>query len=582
MSEVSPNPLLRRDKGRMLIGAAIGTGLAANFAMRGGADFLLALNAGRLRSMGEPSISSMIAFNEANSFVMGFAESEILPRANVPVIFGACCFDPRTDLPQLVDTARRSGFAGIANFPTASMLSGSMRQRLEDADLGYDREMELLALARDAGLATLAYSHSVHEAEQAAASSAEMVIIGLGWNQGGAEGAPEDDGTLRAIEEAAIHVDRAARAVGSISKGTLCLVEGGPIVSPRHLEELCGFVNIDGYVGGSTIDRVPIESAIEATTASFKTIGARSTAPDTSDTMQPVFPIQLAGRSETIRRARDQLMRVSESDVAVHIAVPDTAGTRSVAETLHRLSRRRRREAVTICLDGSNSEERRLEIFGHVAGAHPNRDRGRIGVLEAAGGATLILDCVADTSCALIQEVADAVRLGQAKQIGGTRTYPVDLRLILVSGMDMAATPGLVHLPVPRLSDRTEDVSSVLDLVLRDLRARMRRPLLRLDAAAWRRLVDYDWPGDVDELRRSVENAALAGNSDVITPVELGDLKSPDAGRSLFASEKDWILDGLRRNRFNRSETAVYLGISRKTLYNKIRRYALDREGTRT
>ena len=89
-------------------------------------------------------------------------------------------------------------------------------------------------------------------------------------------------------------------------------------------------------------------------------------------------------------------------------------------------------------------------------------------------------------------------------------------------------------------------------------------------------LVNHDWPGDIDELRRVVENAALAAQGDVVTPVELGNISGYSSGRRLFASEKEWILDGLRRNSFHKGRTAEWLGISRKTLYNKVRRYALD------
>ena len=172
--------------------------------------------------------------------------------------------------------------------------------------------------------------------------------------------------------------------------------------------------------------------------------------------------------------------------------------------------------------------------------------------------------------------MAQAVRRGRARPIGSDRTYPVSLRLVVASGPDLPPIPGLAFIAVPRLADRPEDIGSALDQVLRMLRFRLSRPMLRLDAAAWRMLVDHTWPGDVDELRQVVESAALAAQGDVVTPVELGDLGSPVHGRALFTCERDWILDGLRRNSFHRGRTAEWLGISRKTLYNKVRRYALN------
>jgi transcriptional regulator of acetoin/glycerol metabolism len=119
-------------------------------------------------------------------------------------------------------------------------------------------------------------------------------------------------------------------------------------------------------------------------------------------------------------------------------------------------------------------------------------------------------------------------------------------------------------------------VPSVLSSLLGDLQVRLRRKGLRLDAAAWRSLVDHAWPGDVEELRACLEEAAQSVAGDLITPMDLRFGSAGTANAHFFASEKDWVLDGLRRNRFRRTDTARYLGISRKTLYNKIVRYALN------
>ncbi len=546
--------------------------------MRGGADFLLALNAGRLRSMGEPSVTSMIALNEANAFTFDFAAREILPRATVPVIFGACSFDPRQDPADLVARIGTAGFAGISNFPTASMLSGPMRDRLERLGLGFRRELKMLGLARAAGLVTLAYTHSVTEAEEAAAIGADLITIGLGWNHGGVHG-PSDPGIgQRGIEEVAIHVDRAARAVGAIAPDTICLVEGGPIVSPRHLEELCRFVNIGGYIGGSTIDRVPIETAIEDTTAAFKTIGATRPEP-VSD--RPVFPLQLVGRSDAIRRTRDRMLRLAATDLPINLICPE-GGTQAgrVIDTLHGLSRRRRREVQVLHIGPETWADRMIDLFGQPGddGSHGPPARARIGLLEVLSGGTLGIACAEATPGSVLGDLAEAVRRGRGQQIGGARWFDIDLRIVIASAAPLDALAGFATLVLPPLSERQEDVSSVLDIVLRSLRGQLRRPLLRLDAAAWRLMVDHGWPGGVEELRAAVEGAALSIDGDVITPMDLPLPREAKGSESLFASEKDWILDGLRRNRFNRGETAHYLGISRKTLYNKIRRYALDRE----
>src|SRR5437762_430978 len=162
------------DRRHFLVGAAIGTGMAAQSAVRGGADFLLALSAGRMRCIGEPSVAAMLPLRECNELVMSFARAEILPRATVPVFFGAASFDPRLDLAALVERIAKAGFAGITNFPTAILIDGAYRQFLERVGLGFQRELDLLSLAKARGRMTPASAHTRDEAVAAARCGAAL------------------------------------------------------------------------------------------------------------------------------------------------------------------------------------------------------------------------------------------------------------------------------------------------------------------------------------------------------------------------------------------------------------------------
>lgn len=112
----------RREAGEPLLGAAVGAGLAAQAAAQGGADFILALNAGRYRMMGAPSVAAMLPLADANEFTFSFAESEILDRIDVPVVLGVSALGPVFNAGSIARRAAAAGFAGIANFP---MLAGS-------------------------------------------------------------------------------------------------------------------------------------------------------------------------------------------------------------------------------------------------------------------------------------------------------------------------------------------------------------------------------------------------------------------------------------------------------------------------
>ncbi len=290
-----------------LVGAAIGTGLAAQAATRGGADFLLALNAGRIRSMGEPSAASLLALRDTNRFVPEFAIAEIRPRTDIPVFVGAAAFDPGLDVEQYLAAVAAAGFEGITNFPTVVLLEGRYRRFLEASGYGFDRELALLAAARERGLATLAYAHTREEARRASAAGVDIINIDLGWNTGGALGVS----TRMRIEEAAELAQSIVQMVRRRAPRTFLVIEGGPIVSPEQADAVCRATDIDGYVGGSTIDRVPLETAMELVTSAFKTVGAlrRKVSALERQLAPQRWPAGLIGAAPSVVRAQAALER---------------------------------------------------------------------------------------------------------------------------------------------------------------------------------------------------------------------------------------------------------------------------------
>jgi predicted TIM-barrel enzyme/transcriptional regulator with AAA-type ATPase domain len=567
-----------------LVGAAIGTGMAANFAVRGGADFLLALSAGRIRSMGEPSMVAMLPIHECNSFVMDFATREILPRATVPVFFGASVFDPRENPRAIVDKVIAQGFFGIANFPTAILVDPEFRELLEEAGVGFSRELEMLSLAHEAGLATIAYVHNGEEAERAAMIPVDVINVDLGWNKGGVTGVS----TEVRIDEAALHVASVVRRVRAISPHTLCMVEGGPIVSPRHLEELCRVARVDGYIGGSTIDRVPLETAIEIVTASFKTIESLR---DRVERLEHggfgnPLPSPLLGRSDTAAATQAIYNRLQMTDLPVLIVSPPKSGGREVAEALHAESARRHRDLILVNLGGKTQAAQALELFGGLPGAVPDLVKARLGWLEVGHKATLLLHDLEMLPLDLQRALAEVVRTGRMRRLGEETSRATDVRLIGIMNPAHANTlaarsffeqSGFATIVLAPLHERLEDLPILIETALTKIRLRMRRPNLTLEPSAYRLLLEYGWPGDIAELQTVLENAALSASGDIMSPLQLEALVPARKAlpMSAFASERDWILDGLRRNRFRRGATAQFLGLSRKTLYNKMSQYNL-------
>jgi predicted TIM-barrel enzyme/DNA-binding NtrC family response regulator len=569
-------------RGRFLLGAAIGTGMAAKAAEHGGADFLLALNAGRFRSMGTPSAACMLALRDCNRMVMDFGQVEILTQTSLPVFFGAAAFGT-ADSAELVRQIANAGFHGVANFPSCVFLDGQFRQFLEETGYGFDRELALLQIARDYGLATLAYVHTVEEASRAAAH-ADIVNLDFGWNMGGSVGVESsldlDDSSMLATEFVS--------AVHAINPRTRCVIEGGPIVTAEQMDRVCRSAKADGYIGGSTIDRVPLESAIEMATSAFKTIGGlRKQVDSLEKRLTGKAPVEaLTGFSETMERVREQVARAMEIDSPVLIVGEAGTGRRDLAKVIHEARAPRGRWLVSAeCRDGL-AADMELNLLGCAVSDLPGV-KSRVGLLEVARGSTLVLDDVASLDIAVQRQLLQAVQTGGFWPRGGTDIIPLDVRFIGISSLDLATESdtrrcdarfmqwlGAIRIEVPPLREHLEDLPMLAETILRTL---PRGKETRLSPSAYRVLLGYHWPGNVAELR-TVLRAATSKRGSIIADGNIASLLTSCravSNQRSFLTEREWILDGLKRNRYRRAETAQFLRLSRKTLYNKIRQYGI-------
>lgn len=564
--------------GTFLVAAAIGTGMAAQAAARGGADFLVALNAGHLRSMGEPSVASLLALRDTNRFVMEFATAEIRPRTALPVFVGLAAFDPRLDAEVLLRQVRDAGFEGVTNFPTVALIDGRFRRFLEASGFGMAREIALLRQARSQGLATLGYIHTAPEARQMAMAGVDIINIDLGWNTGGALGVA----TRMPIAEASDVAGRMIRTVRKIAAETICVVEGGPIVRPEQMDEVCRAARADGYIGGSTIDRVPLETAIELVTSAFKTMGAlRRRVTRLERRLDPrQMPGCLIGGAPSVIAARAAYEQALATDLPVLIAGEAGTGRRDLARALHAGGQHRARRLTWLtCAAGQQRMD--ADVFGCEPGAAPGVARRRIGWLELARGSTLVLDDLGEMDLATQRLLCATIESGAFRRVGGSDQLPLDVRLIGVTRFNPARDVarfdpqlldvlGAIRIGLAPLREHLEDLPQIIQHMLDALT--VGKLPAELDPAAWRVLLAHDWLGNARELGNVLQQALLAAGTSAILAGHLPPLQPQPArgARVGFPSEREWILDGLRRNRFRRAETARFLGVSRKTLYNKM------------
>ncbi len=255
------------NNGRPIVAAGAGIGLSAKFAEAGGADLIIIYNSGLYRMDGLPSIAGYMPFGDANAMVLEMGLRHILPIVQkVPVIAGVCAYDLTRDMEIFLKELRSAGFAGIINFPTVGRIDGEFRQSMEDLGMSYRREAEVTALAGSLDLFTLAYVFNPEEAKLMAQSDVDAVVAHMKTTTGGIVGAKR----AMSLEEAAQRCSAIFAAAQSIKKKVICLAHGGPIEGPEATEYIYRHTQAVGFVGASSIERIPVEKAIQKTTQMFK------------------------------------------------------------------------------------------------------------------------------------------------------------------------------------------------------------------------------------------------------------------------------------------------------------------------
>ncbi|MGD2127030.1 MAG: phosphoenolpyruvate hydrolase family protein [Desulfobacteraceae bacterium] len=255
--------------GRIIVAAGAGTGISAKFEEEGGADLILVFNSGLYRMHGLGSLSGWMAYGNANEVSLQLGERYVLPVVKeVPVICSVNGTDPTMVMEVFLRKLKEAGFSGINNFPTIGMIDGNFRAALEDTGISYDKEVAVTALAHDMGFFTTAYAFTPEEARKMAEAGCDCLLAHVGLTVGGSIGAKE----TMTIEEAAHRTKAMAEAAWAVNQHILVLCHGGPISSPSDVEEILKRVPIHGFVGASSMERLPVEKGIRGMTAQFAAI----------------------------------------------------------------------------------------------------------------------------------------------------------------------------------------------------------------------------------------------------------------------------------------------------------------------
>ena len=253
--------------GRPIVGCGAGTGISAKFAEAGGADLIIIYNSGRFRMAGRGSLSGMMPYGDANGIVVEMA-AEVLPVVqDTPVLAGVCGTDPfrlkHVFLKQLKDI----GFSGVQNFPTVGLLDGNFRENLEGTGMGYDKEVEAIAIAHQLDMFTAPYVFTPEEATAMAEAGADLLVAHVGLTTAGSIGAA----VSYTLEEAVDKVQDMAAAGRKVNPDITVICHGGPFDEPENVGTALQMMpGIAGFFGASSIERLPTERAIRGQVEAFK------------------------------------------------------------------------------------------------------------------------------------------------------------------------------------------------------------------------------------------------------------------------------------------------------------------------
>ncbi|MFT7643591.1 MAG: putative TIM-barrel enzyme [Pirellulaceae bacterium] len=252
-----------------IIGGGAGTGISAKFEEKGGIDLIIIYNSGRFRMAGRGSLAGLMPYGDANAIVMDMAGEVLTVVQDTPVLAGVCGTDPFRQIDRFLDEVKATGFSGIQNFPTVGLIEGTLRENLEATEMGYYKEVDMVRMAREKELLTTPYSFTPEEAERMADAGADVVVAHMGLTTKGSIGA---DSALT-LDDAVARVQAITDAARGVRDDVIVLCHGGPIAQPEDAEYVLQRTNhVHGFYGASSMERLPVETALTEQVEKFKAI----------------------------------------------------------------------------------------------------------------------------------------------------------------------------------------------------------------------------------------------------------------------------------------------------------------------
>jgi len=252
----------------ILVGA--GTGISAKFSEIGGADLIATYNLAKYRMAGVSSMAGFLPVGDANQILLELGEKEIFPVVKeTPVIAGVFGVDPFRNMDKFLGEVNALEFSGVLNCPTIANIDGVFRQVLEETGIKFDKEVEMIRLAHEKGLFTLAFATNEEEARKMVKAGCDLLIAHMGNTTGGSIGTR----TVMTIEDAAKKTQLICDTARELNPDIFTMAHGGPLAFPDDFKEMLKLTTgIDGFFAGSAAERLPVEKAISETLETYKAV----------------------------------------------------------------------------------------------------------------------------------------------------------------------------------------------------------------------------------------------------------------------------------------------------------------------
>jgi DNA-binding NtrC family response regulator len=299
------------------------------------------------------------------------------------------------------------------------------------------------------------------------------------------------------------------------------------------------------------------------------------------------------GASPTMINVMNIVRKVSATDANVLITGENGTGKELVAREIHNQSKRCNELMVSVDMGSITDSLFESEMFGHVKGAFTDARDDRAGKFEIAQKGTLFLDEIGNLSLQSQAKLLSVLQNRYIVRVGSNKQIRIDIRLICATNCvlpervseglfreDLLYRINTIQIEVPPLRDRVDDIPVLAFHFLRVYCEKYNKPLKKISTQALEKLSNYSWPGNIRELQHSIEKSVILSDSQILNPSDfsfhtLTKEVSDNSNMTLEEMEKKLISESIKKHDNNLSIVAAKLGITRQTLYNKLKKYDL-------